>query len=83
MCCSALLLALTPLTTYAQFRDTFESPQAAWSLAAADAGVKVLTQERTFRQSRSGSGSEFLRLAIGTGTYVHVSYAVGKAPVIA
>ncbi|WP_425617942.1 hypothetical protein NA78x_001632 [Anatilimnocola sp. NA78] len=67
----------------AQFRDTFESPNATWQLAAADASVKLIGQERTFRQSRSGSGSEFLRLAVGNGTYVHLSYQLGKVPVIA
>ncbi len=81
--CAVVVLALSPLPARAQFRDTFESPQATWSLAAADAGVKVIGQERTFRQSRSGSGSEYLRLTIGTGTYVHLAYQLGKAPVIA
>jgi hypothetical protein len=66
-----------------QFRDTFESPQATWQLSSADAGVRLLAQERTFRQSRSGSGSEFLRLGVGSGTYVHLSYQLDKAPVIA
>jgi hypothetical protein len=81
--CALMLFVACPLITHAQFRDTFESTQSAWSLAAADAGVKVLSQERTFRQSRSGSGSEYLRLAVGTGTYVHLTYSLGKAPVIA
>lgn len=81
--CALTILAILPLSARAQFRDTFESPQATWSLATADAGVKLLAQERTFRQSRSGSGSEYLRLAIGNGTYVHLAYQLGKAPVIA
>ncbi|WP_254510117.1 hypothetical protein [Anatilimnocola floriformis] len=67
----------------AQFRDTFESTQPAWTLAAADAGVKVLAQDRTFKESRSGSGSEYLRLMVGNGTFVHLTYSPGKAPVIA
>ena len=80
----ALICFCLALEAQAQFRDTFESTQSAWSLAAADAGVKVLDQERTFKQSRSGSGSEYLRLSIGTGTYVHLTYSPpGKAPVIA
>jgi hypothetical protein len=79
----ALLLLISTQPARAQFRDTFESPQATWSLAAADAGVKVLAQERTFRQSRSGSGSEYIRLAVGNGTYVHLAYQLSQAPIIA
>jgi hypothetical protein len=81
--CALALVATLSLTASAQYRDTFESPQPTWSLAAADTGVRVLAQERTFRQSRSGSGSEYLRLAVGAGTYVHLTYSLGKAPVIA
>ena len=81
--CALILVAMFPLQSFAQFRETFESQQPTWSLAAADAGVKLLAQERTFRQSRSGSGSEYLRLAVGNGTYVHLAYTLGKAPVIA
>lgn len=83
LCCVLVIAALLPASLRAQFRDTFESQQPTWSLAAADAGVRVLEQARTFRQSRSGSGSEYLRLAVGNGTYVHVAYQLGKAPVIA
>ena len=67
----------------AQIRDSFESPQPSWRLAEADCGVRVLAQQRTFRDAHSGNGCEFLRLAVGNGTYVHISHSVGKAPVIA
>jgi hypothetical protein len=81
--CALAMFIFFPHISHAQFRETFESQNPTWSLAAADAGVRVLGQERTFRQSRSGSGSEYLRLAVGNGTYVHLAYQLSKAPVIA
>ena len=67
----------------AQLRDSFETPQPSWRLSEADCGVRLLAQQRTFRDAHSGSGCEFLRLAVGNGTYVHLSHSLGKAPVIA
>jgi len=66
-----------------QIRESFESPQPSWRLSEADCGVRVLAQQRTFRDAHSGNGCEFLRLAVGNGTFVHVSHSLGKAPVIA
>ncbi len=66
-----------------QLRESFESPQPTWQLAEADCGVKVLAHDRTYRDSHSGNGSEHLRLALGNGTFVHLSYRIGKVPLIA
>jgi hypothetical protein len=68
---------------HAQYRDGHESPQATWRLAEADCGVRVLAQERTYRVSHSGNGSEFIRLSAGSGTYVHLTQPIGNAPLIA
>ena len=70
-------------TSPAQYREGHESPQATWRLAEADCGVRVLAQERTYRASHSGNGSEFIRLAVGRGTYVHLTQPIGTTPLIA
>ena len=68
----------------AQFRETFESPTASWTLAQADCGVRTLLAERTFRDSHGGNGCERLRLLVtNPGTFVYISHSIGKAPVIA
>ncbi len=66
-----------------QLRDAFEGPQATWTLSRADCGVKLLAQERTYRQSHGGQASEHLRLAVGNGTFVYLTQSIGRAPVIA
>lgn len=80
---AALLLFASASRADGQFRDSFETPQPSWRLSEADCGVRVLAQQRTFRDAHSGHGSEYLRLAIGNGTYVHISQAIDKAPIIA
>ncbi|MDX1947446.1 MAG: hypothetical protein SFU86_18740 [Pirellulaceae bacterium] len=65
-----------------QLRDSFEGPQPTWTLKEADCGVRVLAHERTYRAARGGQASEYLRLGIGTGTFVHVAQPVGRAPII-
>ena len=64
-------------------RDAFEGPQATWTLNRADCGVKLLAQERTYRESHGGQASEHLRLAVGNGTFVYLTQSIGRAPVIA
>ena len=66
----ALLLVCGAAPAGAQFRDGHESPQPTWRLAQADCGVRVLTQERTYRTSHGGNGSEALRLSLGRGTFL-------------
>ena len=67
----------------AQLRDSFESPQSVWQLSPdADCGVKLLAQQRTFRDAHSGNGSEFVRLSMGNGSRVYLTYAIGQAPLI-
>ena len=66
-----------------QLRDAFEGPQATWTLSQADCGVKLLGQERTYRESHGGQASEHLRLSVGNGTFVYLTQAIGRAPVIA
>ncbi|MEX2026632.1 MAG: hypothetical protein WEH44_05015, partial [Pirellulaceae bacterium] len=85
LCCAtaAALLLVVCREVPAQLRESFESPTATWTLAQADCGVKKLLQERTFRESHSGSGCERLRLQIGNGTFVYLTHPIGKAPVIA
>ena len=79
-----LLLALAHSgQTEAQLRESFESPTATWTVARADCGVRTLLQERTFRESRSGSGCERLKLHLGEGTFAYLTHPIGKAPVIA
>ncbi|MCI0361503.1 MAG: hypothetical protein L0211_23720 [Planctomycetaceae bacterium] len=79
--CAALALSAVPAA--AQYRDDFESPQATWTLKASDCGVKLLAQERTYRESRGGQASEHIRLAVGNGTFVYLTQSIGRAPVIA
>lgn len=66
----------------AQLREAFESPQISWRLKEADCGVRVLAQQRTFRESHGGSGCEYLRLSVGNGSYVYVTHPIGKAAII-
>ena len=69
----------------AQFRESFESTVPSWRLREADcSGVRLLAQQRTFQQSHSGNGCEYLRLTVvGNGTYVRLAQPIGKAAVIA
>ncbi|MEX2175822.1 MAG: hypothetical protein WD872_15770 [Pirellulaceae bacterium] len=67
----------------AQLRDSFEGPQATWTLKEADCGVSVLIQERSYRQSHGGQASEHLRLAVGSGTFVYLTQSIGRAAMIA
>jgi hypothetical protein len=67
----------------AQLRDAFEGPQATWTLSQADCGVKLIAQERTYRQSHGGQASEHIRLFVGNGTFVYLTQPIGRAPVIA
>jgi hypothetical protein len=80
----AACLALAAATSArGQLRESFESAHPSWSLAQADCGVKKLLHERTFRDSRSGSGSERIKLRVGQGTFVYLTHPIGKCPVIA
>lgn len=77
------LLALAgQQATDAQYREGFESTQPSWRLRPGDCGVRVLSQQRTFQESRSGNGSEYLRLDIGRGTLVPLAHPIGKAAII-
>lgn len=76
-------LLLFPGALQGQLRESFESPTPTWTLAQADCPVKNFHQERSFRQSHTGSGSERLRLQLGAGTFVYLTQSIGKAPVIA
>jgi hypothetical protein len=68
----------------AQFRESFESTLPSWRLREADCGVRQLAQQRTFQQSRSGNGSEYLRLTVlNQGTFIRVAHPIGRAAVIA
>lgn len=68
----------------AQFRESFESTIPSWRLRPGDCGVRQLAQQRTFQQSRSGNGCEYLRLNIGAnGTLAPLAHPVGKAAIIA
>lgn len=79
----AVLFALGPQPTAAQFRETFESTVPSWRIRPGDCSVRVLAQQRTFQQSRSGNGSEYLRLTVGNGTLAPLAHPIGKAAVIA
>jgi hypothetical protein len=67
---------------WAQFRETFESPDHAWKLANADCGVRVIKQERTFEQAHEGSSSEHLRFVAGQGTHLYYTFDLGRSPII-
>ena len=77
-----LSASLAGTTALGQLRDSFESPQATWVIGEADCGVRVLTQERTYRESHSGQSSEHWSLAVGNGTRVFLVHPIGKAPII-
>ncbi len=69
----------------AQFRETFESTVPSWRLREADCGVNLLAKpQRTFQQSHSGNGCEYLRLnVVNNGTYIRLAHPIGKAAIIA
>lgn len=67
----------------ADWKDPHEGPQATWRLSEADCGVRILRQQRTFREAHGGSGCENVRLLAGQGTHIYFAYTLGRAPVIA
>lgn len=80
---AGLLAALLAVNAaLGQLRDSFESPQATWLVGEADCGVRVMSQERTYRESHSGQSSEHWSLAVGNGTRVFLVHPLGKAPII-
>lgn len=81
---AALIAGISTQPAAAQFRESFESTIPSWRLREADCGViAVAKPQRTFQQSHSGNGCEYMRLTVqGPGTYVRVAHPVGKAAVI-
>jgi hypothetical protein len=68
---------------FAQLRDSFETPQATWTLREADCGVRVLAPpSRIYRDAHGGQACENVRLAMGNGTFVYLVHAIGRAPLI-
>src|SRR5258706_27237 len=80
---AAVLAFAAPPFGVAQFREGFESPLPSWGFREADCGVRQLAHERTFQESHSGNGSEYLRLGVGKGSYIRVAHPIGKAALIA
>lgn len=63
-------------------RDDFEGPDAAWRVVGGDAPHRVDAHSRVSGGAHSGDGCEQLRIAAGHGTYLHLGYDLGRAPVI-
>lgn len=67
----------------AQLRDSFETPQATWTLREADCGVSVLAPPtRIYRDAHGGQACESVRLTMGNGTFVYLTHAIGRAALI-
>lgn len=69
-------LLLLPAVASADIWDGFEEAGTTWKVAEADGSVRVLAHERTWRVSRGGHASEYLRLACGAGTYAYIAYDI-------
>lgn len=54
-----------------------------WRIRNGDCGVSQRARERTFQQSHSGNGCEYLRLQVGQGTLAPIAHPIGKAAIIA
>lgn len=66
----------------ADFEDSFESPQASWSVGSRDCAVLQFQQTRDFQAAHSGQASEAFRFQAGQGTRLEVVYSLSPTPVI-
>jgi hypothetical protein len=63
--------------------EGFETPEVSWRQAGGDARYRIVAHERTTQGPHSGTGCEFVALeASPPGSFVYLSYDVGRAPVI-
>lgn len=59
----------------------FETRDPVWLPGPADAAYKELVHKLTDESAHSGARSEFLRLQVENGNYLHYTYDIGKGPV--
>ncbi|MBM4094077.1 MAG: hypothetical protein FJ276_32415, partial [Planctomycetes bacterium] len=83
-CLTAWLVgaAVTPGRTFADFHDSFETPETSWQLADRDCHVRVTRHARVFDEAHSGQASERLQLQTAAGSFVHFVYRLPKSPLI-
>ena len=67
----------------ADYYEPFESAAPTWRLADADCAARLQAHERTFQIAHSGHACEYVRVAAGQGTYVHLVQPVPRNHVIA
>ncbi|MBC8351897.1 MAG: hypothetical protein H8E66_07900 [Planctomycetes bacterium] len=63
-------------------QERFESPEVSWRLAESDGSVRLLHHERDFTVSRTGQGSEHVRVWSTQATYVYLAHPVSPARII-
>lgn len=59
----------------------FETRAPVWLPGPADAPCKEIAHKLTDESAHSGSRSEFIRLQVETGTFLHYTYDIGKGPI--
>ncbi|MFV1966258.1 MAG: hypothetical protein ACC628_12610 [Pirellulaceae bacterium] len=63
--------------------ERFESPEPTWRAAEADCARELTEHKRTFNESHSDQGCEYLRIRAGQGTFVYLIHDITPARVIA
>jgi hypothetical protein len=59
----------------------FEARDPVWVPGTSDAAYKELAHRLTDQSAHTGQKSEYLQLQVEQGSYIHYTYAVGRAPV--
>ena len=81
----ALIVVGTCMISFATagLRENFESAETTWRIAASDAEYRVRQHQRVQSESHWGHGSEQVRVAVGSGTYVFIEHEIDCPRVIA
>lgn len=77
-----LTIAAMPTAVGATVNERFESPEPTWRVGASDCVRQLVEHKRTFNESHSDQGSEYLKIRIGQGTFVHLQHDIAPAVVI-
>src|ERR1700722_8334026 len=59
----------------------FETRDPVWVPGPADAPYKEVAHNLTDESAHSGARSEFIRLEVQTGSFLHYTYDIGKGPI--
>jgi hypothetical protein len=79
-----LALLVTGPSSHAQqiHRNAFEGARTAWTKTGADAAFEESAHTMSEQIAHDGQRSEYIKLNVQQGTYIHYQYATGRAPVI-